>query len=248
MPQTQSDHTSPLVFAHWIEDASRPEAGVCFARDVQGAPAVPLRDQTIVASAGDEARAHQLLAEGVARVLLGDAALLDGTLIRRLVEQYGGEHIGVAVYARKHQVSWTIDKVSNADFRCLTPSFGKPGWELLLSDGSATGTDAEWWLGEMLGYGASAALIHIDMQDDDLNICAGLVESHGSKLWFTPWQLTDIDLEPWVRYGQVRQLLLPVQNTRDADEMARILEAAGPEREMAVAETSEVLSDEKAMA
>jgi hypothetical protein len=62
-----------------------------------------------------------------------------------------------------------------------------------------------------------------------------LVETHGSKLWFSPWQLPDTDLEPWVRYGQIRQLLLPAPNTRDENEMARIRNAAMTEQEIAAA-------------
>ena len=78
----------------------------------------------------------------------------------------------------------------------------------------------------MLALGAGMALISVDVQDDDLNICAGLMESHGDKLWFTPRQQPDADLEPWVRYGQVRQLVLPMSNDRDEAEMARIRGAA----------------------
>src|SRR5512141_1072383 len=145
MPSKQPEQTLPLVFAHWSSDASDVAEAV-FMHDQQAALTTAMRGRSIVLLDGDEARAHQLLAEGAARVLLGDAALLDGTLIRRLVEQYGGERIGVAVWARKHNVTWTLDMVSNADFRCLTPSYCKPGWELSLSHGGATGTDAEWWL------------------------------------------------------------------------------------------------------
>jgi hypothetical protein len=100
-----------------------------------------------------------------------------------------------------------------------------------MSDGTATGTDAEWWLGEMLTLGASLVLIRADIEDDDLNLCAGLMETHGNKLWFSPRQLPDADLEPWVRYGQIRQLLLPTPNVRDENEMARIRMAAMTEQE-----------------
>lgn len=247
MPSPQPEQSFSLVFAHWSSDVSAAaEAG--FMPDDQQALTDATRGCSIVLSAGDEARAHLLLAEGAAQVLLGDAALLDGTLVRRLVEQYGGERIGVAVLARKHNVTWTLDMVSNADFRCLTPSYGKRGWELMLSSGGGTGTDAEWWLGEMLGCGASVALIQVDMQDDDLNICAGLMESHGAKLWFTPWREADIDLEPWVRYGQVRQLLLPEPNNRDAHEMARICAAAATEEELPAAAIADAGECEKAAA
>ncbi len=230
MPSKQPEQTFPLIFAHWSNAASD-TAEPAFMLDQEQASTESVRGQSVVLLAGNEARAHRLLVDGVARVLLCDAALLDGTLIPRLVEQYGGERIGVAVLARKHSVTWALDMVSNADFRCLTPSYGKPGWELVLSNGSGTGSDAEWWLGEMLGCGASAALIQVDIQDDDLNTCAGLMETHGNQLWFTPWRQPDADLEPWVRYGQVRQILLPVPNNRDADEMARIRAAAETEQE-----------------
>ncbi|MFZ2162267.1 MAG: hypothetical protein WAW02_08630 [Sideroxyarcus sp.] len=226
---------SPIVFARWgVPEADTKE--LCFLADDAVLPA-DLHGCNVVLGNGGEARAEELLARGAARVLLSDAAMLDSTAVSRLIERFDPELIGVALTARKRQVSWSLDMVSNADFRCLTPSFGKTGWEIVMSDGAASGTDAEWWVGEMLALGASLALIRVDMQDDDLNTCAGLVESHGNKLWLSPWQHADADLEPWVRYGQLRQLLLPEINTRDATEMARICAAAMPEQEELVAET-----------
>ncbi len=230
---------SPVVFARW----GATETGtneVYFALDGEALPA-SLQHCNVVLENGTEARAEELLARGAARVLLADAAMLDSTIVSRLIQRYGPERIGVALVARKRHVSWSLDMVSNADFRCLTPSVGKPGWEIVMSDGTATGTDAEWWLGEMLALGASLALIRADIQDDDLNLCAGLVEAHGDKLWFSPWQHPDADLEPWVRYGQIRQLLLPTPNTRDENEMARILAAAQPEEELIAAEAADII-------
>lgn len=216
---------SPVVFARWAAfDEAAPE-GMRLVRDDAALPA-SLQNLNVVLENGTEARASELLERGAARVFLGDAALLDSTAVARLAQQYGPERIGVSVLATKRQVSWTLDTVSNEDFNCLTPSYGKPGWEIVMSDGSATGTDAEWWLGEMLTLGASTALIRADIQDDDLNLCAGLMETHGNKLWFSPWQYPDTDLEPWVRYGQIRQLLLPVSDKRDENELARICAAA----------------------
>jgi hypothetical protein len=224
---------SALIFARWAApDVTAPE-GVCFVRDDAALPA-SLQNLNVVLENGTEARASELLDRGAARVLLADAALLDSTAVARLAQQYGPERIGVSVRATKRHVSWTLDTVSNEDFNCLTPSYGKPGWEIVMSDGSATGTDAEWWLGEMLTLGASTALIRADIQDDDLNLCAGLMETHGNKLWFSPWQYPDTDLEPCVRYGQIRQLLLPVSDTRDENELARIC-AAAPEQVLAAA-------------
>ena len=226
---------SPLVFARWgAPDADAQD--VCFVAD-DGALPADLQRCNVVLGKGGEARAEELLSRGAARVLLSDAAMLDSSAVSRLAERYGTERIGVSLLASKRHVSWSLDMVSNADFRCLTPSVGRHGWEIVLSDGTATGTDAEWWVGEMLAAGASMALIRVDMQDDDLNICAGLVELHGKKLWISPWQHPDTDLEPWVRYGQLRQLLLPEANSRDAQEMARIRAAAVVEQEPVVVET-----------
>lgn len=226
---------SPVVFARW----GLPEAGsdeACFVLDGAALPA-DLQHCNVVLENGSEARAEALLARGAACVLLADAAMLDSTAVSRLAERYGTERIGVSLLASRRHVSWSLDMVSNADFRCLTPSVGKHGWEIVLSDGTATGTDAEWWAGEMLALGASMALIRVDMQDDDLNTCAGLMEAHGNRLWISPWQHPDADLEPWVRYGRLRQLLLPEANTRDAQEMARIRAAAMLDQEPLVVET-----------
>jgi hypothetical protein len=228
-------HESPLVFARWgAPDADAQD--VCFVADDDALPA-NLQRCNVVLGKGGAARAEELLLRGAARVLLADAAMLDSTAVSRLAERYGTERIGVSLLAGKRNVSWSLDIVSNADFRCLTPSVGSHGWEIVLSDGSPSGTDAEWWVGEMLALGASMALIRVDMQDDDLNTCAGLVELHGSRLWISPWQYPDADLEPWVRYGRLRQLLLPEANARDELELARIRAAALPEPEPVGVET-----------
>ncbi len=172
-------------------------------------------------------RANELLALGAGRVLLADAALQDSSAVGRLVQQHGADRVGIWLPVKRRQVSWALDYTSNEDFRCLTPSIGRACWEVLLSDGGATGTDAEWWLGEMLAQGAGTALISVDMQDDgDLNICAGLTETHGEKLWFTPRECPDADLEPWVRYGHARRLVLPVGHVYDEVEIARLRAAA----------------------
>lgn len=228
---------SAVVFARWAAFDEAALEGVRFVLDDAALPA-SLQNLNVVLENGTEARASELLDRGAARVLLADAALLDSTAVARLAQQYGPERIGVSVLATKRHVSWTLDTVSNEDFNCLTPSYGKLGWEIVMSDGSATGTDAEWWLGEMLTLGASAALIRADIQDDDLNLCAGLVETHGNKLWFSSWQFPDVDLEPWVRYGQIRQLLLPALDARDENELARIC-AAAPEQVLVAAEAVE---------
>ncbi len=219
---------SALSFARWGDSGDLATDVLRFVRDGEAIPAA-LQGLIIVLEKGGEMRARELLERGAARVLLADAAMLDSTLVSRLSQEYGTHRIGVSILAAKRHISWSLDTVSNADFRCLTPSVGKAGWEIVMSDGIATGTDTEWWLGQMFSLGASVALIRADIEDDDLNLCAGLMESYGNKLWFSPWQHPDADFEPWVRYGQIRQLLLPTPNNRDEAEMARIRAAVGQE-------------------
>jgi hypothetical protein len=226
---------SALIFAQWVAPEEVIAGSVHFVRDGATLP-VSLQHLNIVLDSGTEVRASELLERGAARVLLADAALLDSTAVSRLSQKYGSARIGVALRATKRHVTWTLDTVSNEDFNCVTPSYGKAGFEIVLSDGTTTGTDVEWWLVQMMELGASTALICADIQDDDLNTCAGLVETHGNKIWFSPWQQPDADLEPWVRYGQMRQLLLPAPNTRDEIEMARIRIAAMTDQEIALAE------------
>lgn len=222
---------SGMKLAHWSDVGGLPAEGMSFMRDSDALPE-SLQQITIVLDRGTEARACELLARGTERVLLGDAALLDSAVVGRLVQQYGSERVGVWLPVKKTLVSWVMDCVSNEDFNCLTPSVGKPGWDVLMSDGASTGTDAGWWVGEMLALGASMALISVDVQDDaDLNICAELMEGYGEHLWFSPWQEPNADLEPWVRYGQIRKLVLPTPNERDDEEIARICAAAISEDE-----------------
>ena len=235
-----------LILAHWAVAGGPSPEGVRFMRDSNQLPE-SLEQTTIVLDQGTEARASELIALGAERVLLADAALLDITAVARLVQQHGAERIGVWLPVKKRQISWAIDYISNEDFNCLTPSFGKAGWEVVKSDGTSTGTDAEWWVSETLSLGASLVLISVDAHDDDLNICAGLMENHGKKLWFTPWQLPDADLEPWVRYGRVRRLVLPEPNTRDEEEMVRICAAALTLHESAAGEKSPGKESEKTL-
>jgi len=216
--------TAEMKFALWASGDDLASDGTYFLNDGDELPE-SLQHINVVLGQGGEARAVELLVLGAARVLLADAALLDSAVIARLAQEYGSERIGVYLPARKMGVSWTLETVSNEDFNCLTPSYAKPAWEVLLSDGSGTGTDVEWWLQEMFKLGTSVALVAVDMQDDDLNICAGLVENSGDKLWFTTLLQPDADLEPWVRYGQVRQLLLPDLPKYDEAEKQRIAES-----------------------
>jgi hypothetical protein len=108
------------------------------------------------------------------------------------------------------QVSWSLDTESNADFRIMRPTVCEPCWEILMADGTRTGTFVGWWIGEMFARGASSALLRVDIGDDaDLNILAGLTEQWGEKLWVAPLEQDDPDLESWVTLAHASQLAVP---------------------------------------
>jgi len=197
----------PHIAPAWLED------GADIPADLEHA--------WIVLPAGDEARARALLAAGAAGVLLGDAALLDSALPGRLAGQYGGERIGVRLPMRPMPVSWTLDSDSNADFRCITPSLGERQWEVLLSDGAGTGTQAGWWLQQMFAQGAGRALLSLQgMEEADFNLHAGLMEDFGPSLWLDARGLDTPTLAAWVAWGQARNLALPPETDAAALRLA----------------------------
>lgn len=164
----------------------------------------------VVMVQGPEARARELLQAGVPRVFLGEAALKDASAVGRLAAEFGVARIGVYAAARRMNVNWGLDTVSNADFRFMMPSRCEPCWEILGPSGSPTGTELGWWIGEMYKLGASAALVRADVLDDgDLNLLAVLAARHGERLWFGPLDDTAPRLEDWIDLAGVRRLALP---------------------------------------
>jgi hypothetical protein len=168
---------------------------------------------SVVLRDGSELRATTLLDAGATEVLLGEVALIDSAVVERLAAKYGGHRLGLYVPVQRMAVDWSFETVSNADFRVVTPSRCEPDWEILRADGGGSGTLASWWIGQMLERGAQTILLRVDLRDDtDLNLCAGLVEMFGEKLWLAP--LSDgepeIKLAEWVAYGQARQIALPM--------------------------------------
>lgn len=217
---------STLKLAHWIKAEGLPVGDMCFVEDGPGLPE-SLSRLSVAMGTGSEARVDELLARGAERVLLGNLALNDSSAVERLVAQYGGERIGLWVRSARAVSSWTLDaETPSGGFKCMLPSMGVAGWDVLKNDGTSTGTDAEWWIGQMLERGVSLVLVSNDLQDEDMNVCATLVLNHGDKLWFTTRLDPHADLEPWVRWGQVRQMVLPTPNMRDEAEIARISAAA----------------------
>jgi hypothetical protein len=191
-----------------------------FVFDAPGVEAIADACAGIVLADGDEQRAATLLNIGAPRVFLGEAALRDSSIIQRLVASFGSERVGVYAPAQRQSVSWSFETVSNADFRTVTPSHCEPAWEVLLADGTPTGTLVAWWLGALRDLGASRFLVSVAVNDDtDLNLCADLVERFGDALWLTPEANSEVPLADWVQYGQARQLAL-------ADGMTAAMEAA----------------------
>jgi hypothetical protein len=235
---------STLKLARWVKAEELPVGGVCFVEDGPDLPE-SLAQLNVAMGAGSEARAAELLALGAARVLLGELALLDSAAVERLVAEYGGERIGIWVRSARSVSSWSLDaEAPTAGFKCMLPSMGVAGWDVLKDDATATGTDAEWWIAQMLERGVSLVLVSNDLQDEDMNICATLVLNHGDKLWFATRLDPHADLEPWVRWGQVRQLVLPTPNTRDEAEIARISATAMVMDEEVVDTAADTFADE----
>ena len=200
-----------------------------FLIDDGNCPPDALSAQGVVLPGQDEARARQWLEAGAQRVYLGEAALLDGELVGRLAARYGGEHIGIYVPAGRIEVSWSLETVSNADFRVVTPSHCQPAWEILRADGSRTGTLAGWWLEAMFERGAAAAIVRVDIGDDaDLNLCATLAEAHGERLCFAPWQAGVNDFIEWTTWGKVTRLAVPVADLAGSAAL-QFLAAAAPD-------------------
>ncbi len=186
------------------------EGEPAFVFECTALPGDPALIEGIVLRSGGAEQARSLLAQGAPRVYLGEAALLDSTVVGKLAAEFGGERIGVYVPARRMQVSWSMDTVSNADFRVMTPSVCEPCWEILRADGSGSGTHAAWWIGEMFRLGAADALMRADIEDDaDLNILAGLTECWGDRLWLAPLNEANPDLEAWVGLGRASRLAVP---------------------------------------
>lgn len=215
-----SEIAKGVVLRTWAAIEDLPAPNPVFMFDDAGLPENLANVSVVLRNAGRE-RAIELVARGAERVLIGEPALLDSTLIDTLSKEFGREKIGVWVPVRRREISWTMDMVSNSDFRMLTPSYGKESWEILMNDGSATGTDVDWWIGQMFGLGASQVLVGVDIKDDiDLNICAGLVEMFGDLLWVTPLSEPEANLLPWIRFGQARNVVVPAGQYANENRMA----------------------------
>lgn len=210
--------TATLTLRRWANPNEAAFAEPVFVPDAAALP-FDLSQASVVLGRGGVARARFLLERGARQVLIGQAALLDSSVIGTLSRECGAARIGLWVPARRMATSWALDRHSNADFRCITPSRGAPSWEVLKDDGSGSGTDALWWIGKMLERGAGSALVAVDMHDDDdFNICAAMMERFGPALWLTPLANVKTELDDWVRFGQARKLA--IRQMRHDDRLA----------------------------
>lgn len=198
-----------LHVQRWARRDEAPFAEPVFIFDAEGLPE-DLSHVSVVLPQGGAARARELARRNAARLILGDAALKDSSIVASLAKEVGEEKVGVWLPVRPMSVSWALDFDSNADFRCLAPSRAKPAWEILTSDGVGSGTDALWWSKEMRARGAAVVLVGADLTGDaDLGICAELTEVLRERLWLTSRSDARADMRPWLQYGHVRNLVLP---------------------------------------
>lgn len=164
----------------------------------------------VVLGAESEATATALLDAGISKVFVGEAALRDAGVMPRLLKRFGAARVGLHVPVQRQAVSWSFETESNADFRVVTPSLCEPTWEVHKADGAPSGIRANMWIDDMLQRGVQSILLRADIYDDtDLNLCAGMVEALGTKLWIAPLNDPAPAIVDWIRYGQATQLALP---------------------------------------
>lgn len=176
----------------------------------------------VVSPRADAERIDELLAAGAEQVLLGESALQDSALVARAVARHRAARVGVWLPVRRAVASWGFDTTSNADFSVVAVTNPVPRWVVLLADRSATDVDAQWWVGEMIATGCTTVLVSVAApEDDDLLACAEMAEIAAERFWLDTGSADIEELRFWTRYGQARQLLLPVDC--DADEVEAAL-------------------------
>ena len=182
---------------------------LCFSPRLMSVPNLVLNAQVVLA--GEPlSTAVALLRAGARKVLLGEAALLDGNAVKQLVSAFGHERVGLHVPVQRQAVHWSIETESNEDFSVVTPSICEPVWEVLKANGESSGVRAVAWVTSLIEQGASTVLLRADINDDtDLNLCAGMVEAAGETLWVASLANSIPVFADWVEFGQVRRLALP---------------------------------------
>jgi len=206
-----------LTLARWVtrpSTASPAHSAFMFDR---GEPSARSSSIAVVLEGGGLAQARARLAAGARQVLLADAALRDISVMCSAVAEFGAARVGAWLPVKRMEVCWSLDSQSNGDFKCMVPTHPQARWEVLTSDLQCTGTDVGRWIEQLVGVGVTTVFISVDMHDErDLDLCAGLMERFGARLWFSPLTAADADLASWVEYGQVSRLVLPDSDAADA--------------------------------
>ncbi len=206
---TEPAQQAPRLSCEWISPPAGTRHDTPFLLrldDCDDAAATRHLGVVLLGGAG-EARARELLQAGFAGVLLGDAVLYDLDVVDRLTSRFGAERVGVAVSAARLEVAWSLDAESNADFRIMRPSHALPDWEVLREDGAQSGVLLSWWLGRAFERGVGRAVVGVDIVDDaDLNILAGLIESFGARLAIELRQSVQARIDDCIRLAGVRHL------------------------------------------
>jgi len=226
-------HRSPLTLARWLSGptAASPTHPAFMFDDGDLPPR--LSNIGVVLRNGGLAQARARLTAGARQVLLADAALADPSVIRCAVAELGSARVGAWLPVKRMEVCWALDSQSNGDFKCMVPSNPQARWEVLSSDMQRTGIEASGWIEQLVLQGVSTVLVSVDMQDDrDLDLCAGLMERFAAQLWFSPLAIDDVDLTPWIEFGQVSRLVLPDNDAADA-RAKHLLARAGSSRRAA---------------
>lgn len=201
---------SPLSLARWGEPGESAAPSPVFVLDPGDADPGPIEGQIVVAPRADAARLRTLFAQGAAEVLVGEGALRDPRLVRDGLAGQDPARIGIWLPVRLTQTRWSLDRTSNADFSFVSIPAPIRRWVVLRDNGSASDVDALWWATEQLKAGCSRILLSIpEPEDDDLAPTAELAELAGERLWVDTGSADPAELRFWVKYGQVRRLVLP---------------------------------------
>lgn len=194
--RADSDNAPPCEEYRFVHDTNESNEG--------------LEGHFVVSPLADGQRIDELVAAGAEQVLLGESALEDANLVTEAIARHGKERIGVWLPVRRAVSSWGLDTTSNADFSTVAVTNPLPRWVVVLEKGGRTDVDAQWWAGQMMAAGCSTVLVSVAQpEDDDLLACAEMVEIAGEQLWLDPGSANADELRFWIRYGQVRQLVLP---------------------------------------
>ncbi|MDH3355002.1 MAG: hypothetical protein OEL79_07295 [Chromatiales bacterium] len=188
-------------------------------------------NRTVVVRSGDEIRINALLDDSLCRVLIGEATFIDEDLIKRLVDRFGSERIGLWLPVQLFESNWSLDSESNADFNVIAVTNPVPRWNLLDTAGEPRDIDAFYYAKKMIAQGAGAVMLEVsNPQDEDLTVCAELSEVLGDKLWLSS---NENEWDYWVRYSGVTRLVLPRDDALDLSRLEVVVEEREPLEDIA---------------